>query len=102
MQMPVVYGMVIAKKVILKLWKTDKVPQFKMWLTELTEIFYMERLWDDTLGFLQYPNTLLVSAFYWYMYRQVGLPMSPIISETTSEDQRLEFPHTPYSTDKQN
>lgn len=41
MQMTLMYGMVIAKKVILKLWKTDKVPPFKMWLTELTEILHM-------------------------------------------------------------
>lgn len=64
MQMPVVYGMVIAKKVIFKLWKTDKVSQSKMWLTELTEILYMERLWDDTLIFLQYTNSLLVSLHF--------------------------------------
>lgn len=40
----VVYGMIIAKKVILTLWKTDTIPQFKMWLTEITNILHMEKV----------------------------------------------------------
>ncbi|CAI5660574.1 unnamed protein product [Oreochromis niloticus] len=43
-QTTVLFGMVIAKKIILTLWKTDIVPQFKMWLTELTALLHMERI----------------------------------------------------------
>lgn len=40
----IIYGMIIAKSVILKLWKSDSVPQFKTWLTYLTQILHMERV----------------------------------------------------------
>lgn len=36
--------MVVAKKIILTLWKSDNVPQFKMWLGELTALLHMERI----------------------------------------------------------
>ncbi|XP_027881709.1 uncharacterized protein LOC114149798 [Xiphophorus couchianus] len=78
MQTTVVYGMVIAKKVILRLWKTDKVPQFKMWLSNFTEIIHLEKLryvvgfsnkfcsiWQPVLDYLSRskvdPNTRSVS-----------------------------------------
>lgn len=38
------YGMVIAKKVILMLWRSDTVPLFKNWLTELISVLHMGRV----------------------------------------------------------
>ena len=43
-QSTIMYGMVIAKKMILKLWKSDTVPQFKIWLDELISILHMEKV----------------------------------------------------------
>ena len=40
----VLYGMVIAKKIILKIWKSDTVPQFKIWLSELIGILHIEKV----------------------------------------------------------
>ena len=36
--------MVIAKKMILKLCKSDSVPQFKIWLSELIDVLHMEKV----------------------------------------------------------
>ncbi len=44
MQRTVKYGMIIARKVILKLWKSDTVRQFKTWLTELTDTLHVEKV----------------------------------------------------------
>jgi len=43
-QSTITYGMNIAQSIILRLWKSDTVPQFKTWLTRLTGILYMERV----------------------------------------------------------
>lgn len=42
-QRTIQYGMVIAKRNILTLWKNDDVPSFKTWLAEVTSLF-MERV----------------------------------------------------------
>ena len=44
MQSTIMYGMVVAKKMILKLWKSDTVPQFRIWLSELIGILHMEKV----------------------------------------------------------
>ena len=38
------YGMVIAKKIILCLWKKASKPLFKSWLSELSSTLHLERL----------------------------------------------------------
>ena len=43
-QSTIMYGMVIAKKMILKLWKSYTVPQFKTWLSELIGVLHMEKV----------------------------------------------------------
>ncbi|KAI9538440.1 hypothetical protein NQZ68_014184 [Dissostichus eleginoides] len=35
-------GAVLAKKLILRFWKSDAVPTFEMWLREVGEILYLE------------------------------------------------------------
>ncbi len=49
-QSTIIYGMIIAKSVILRLWKSDTVPQFKTWLTYLTGILQMERVRYGVIG----------------------------------------------------
>jgi len=39
-QSTIIYGMIIAKSIILRLWKSDTVLQFKTWLTQLTGILH--------------------------------------------------------------
>ncbi|KAF3850911.1 hypothetical protein F7725_012683 [Dissostichus mawsoni] len=41
---PVFLGAVLAKKLILRFWKSDAVPTFEMWLREVGEILYLEKL----------------------------------------------------------
>lgn len=36
--------MIIAKKIVLPLWRSGTVPQFKMWLRELTALLHRERI----------------------------------------------------------
>lgn len=36
--------MIIAKKNILTLWKTDTVPQFNMWLSEIANVLHTEKI----------------------------------------------------------
>lgn len=48
-QSTIMYGMVIAKKMILKLWKSDTVPQFKIWLSEVISILHMEKVRYDMM-----------------------------------------------------
>lgn len=43
-QNTIMYGMIIAKKLILRLWKSETVPHFKTWLTELTSVLHMEKI----------------------------------------------------------
>ena len=38
------YGMVIAKRNILTLWKSGEAPSFKAWLSETTSLLHMERI----------------------------------------------------------
>nr|XP_057947055.1 uncharacterized protein LOC131140546 [Doryrhamphus excisus]XP_057947056.1 uncharacterized protein LOC131140546 [Doryrhamphus excisus]XP_057947057.1 uncharacterized protein LOC131140546 [Doryrhamphus excisus] len=38
------YGLIIAKKLILMLWKSVSVPSTKMWLEELTNTLHLERI----------------------------------------------------------
>lgn len=49
MQNTIMYGMVVAKKMILKLWKSDTVPQFKIWLSEVIGILHMEKVRYGTM-----------------------------------------------------
>lgn len=49
-QCTIIYGMVIAKKMILNLWKSDTVPLFKTWLTELTSVLHMEKIRYSLMG----------------------------------------------------
>ena len=37
-------GMVLARKLILRLWKSDAVPSFEMWLRELGETLHLEKV----------------------------------------------------------
>lgn len=38
------YGIIIAKKLILTMWKSERAPTSKMWLQELTATLHMERI----------------------------------------------------------
>lgn len=38
------YGVIIAKRLILRLWKSETAPTFKDWLSELTGVLHLERL----------------------------------------------------------
>lgn len=40
----VAYGMIIAKRCILKLWKSDSSPQFATWLREFIAVLHIEKL----------------------------------------------------------
>ena len=64
------FGMVIAKKLILRVWKTDSVPTYNLWLGELSNTLHLERLrcynedrgdtfdktWDPVLNYLKNVN----------------------------------------------
>lgn len=41
---PVFLGSVLAKKLILQMWKSEAAPTFEMWLRELGEILHVEKL----------------------------------------------------------
>ena len=43
-QHTIMYGMLIAKRLILMLWKSETVPLFKTWLSELTSLLHMEKI----------------------------------------------------------
>ena len=43
-QHTIMYRMLIAKRLILMLWKSETVPLFKMWLSELTSLLHMEKI----------------------------------------------------------
>ena len=45
-----VSGYCIEKKGILRLWKSDAVPSFEMWLRELGEILHLEKVCDKAWG----------------------------------------------------
>lgn len=51
--MVVAYGMVIAKRCILKMWKSDSPPKFEAWLRELVGILHIEKLRYEISGNLQ-------------------------------------------------
>lgn len=38
------YGLLIAKKLILKFWKNINVPTVKMWLDEMIRLLHLERI----------------------------------------------------------
>lgn len=38
------FSMTIAKRGIIKMWKSESAPQFEIWLRELTDIQHVERL----------------------------------------------------------
>lgn len=73
MQSTIMYGMVVAKKMILKLWKSDTAPHFRIWLSELIGILHMEKvrygmmdnlnkfsdIWEPFLAHLDKYNTEL-------------------------------------------
>ena len=44
------HGMLIAKRCILKLWKSDLVPTFETWLKELISVLHVERLRYELSG----------------------------------------------------
>lgn len=44
------YGMVVAKKIILKVWNKETPPCFEAWLTEFSNILYMEKIRFELLG----------------------------------------------------
>ncbi len=45
-----IHGMMIAKRCILKLWKSDLAPKFETWLRELLSILHVERLRYELSG----------------------------------------------------
>ena len=49
----VAYGIVIAKRCILRVWKSDLPPKFEAWLRELVGILYIEKLRYEISGNLQ-------------------------------------------------
>lgn len=49
----IMYGMVIAKRCILKLWRSDESPQFAVWLREFVGALHIERLRYVMSGNLQ-------------------------------------------------
>lgn len=44
------FGMVIAKKSILKLWNKDTAPTFDIWLIELSHTLHIEKIWFELSG----------------------------------------------------
>lgn len=46
----IAYGMVIAKRCILKLWKSDSLPQFETWLREFIGVLRIEKLRYEVSG----------------------------------------------------
>lgn len=40
----IAYGMIVARKLILLLWKSDSVPTYVMWIRELMNVLHLERL----------------------------------------------------------
>lgn len=52
LQRTIMYGMIIAKRVILNLWKSDTSPQFKTWLTDLTSVLHIEKIRYGMMGSL--------------------------------------------------
>ena len=44
MQNTFMYGVIIAKRLILRLWKSETVPTFQEWLSELTGVIHIERV----------------------------------------------------------
>lgn len=64
------YGMVIAKRLILRLWKSEAAPTFKDWLSELTGVLHLERLRYDL------SNRLKIFYRIW----------QPILDHITQED----------------
>lgn len=44
------YGMVIAKKIILKIWNKEISPRFETWLKEISSTLYMEKIRYETSG----------------------------------------------------
>lgn len=50
-QTTVLFVMIVAKKMIMTLWKSDTVPQIKMWLAELTALSQRDTLEDQLSEF---------------------------------------------------
>lgn len=44
LQNTLMYGVIIAKRMILRLWKSVTTPTFENWLSELTGVLHLERL----------------------------------------------------------
>lgn len=67
-----VNGMMIAKRYILKLWKSDFVPRFKTWLGELTGMLHVEKLRYDLSGnpqkFLKIWSPVLLRLRMWWTF----------------------------------
>lgn len=40
----VLFGMVVAKKLILRVWKLEAVPMYDLWLSDIENPLYLERL----------------------------------------------------------
>ncbi len=40
----ILFGMIIAKRVLLRMWKTDFAPKFEMWGRDLVSMLVVERL----------------------------------------------------------
>ncbi len=40
----ILFGMIIAKRVILRMWKTDLAPKFEIWSRDLVNMLVLERL----------------------------------------------------------
>lgn len=63
----ILFGTVIAKKLILRAWRSDIAPMYDLWLREMANMLYLERLrlyhedkgdtfdrmWDPVLQLLQ-------------------------------------------------
>uniref|UniRef100_A0AAQ5XLH4 Reverse transcriptase domain-containing protein n=1 Tax=Amphiprion ocellaris TaxID=80972 RepID=A0AAQ5XLH4_AMPOC len=48
MQQPLELGLIVAKKLILKEWKSPVAPSFRLWVTDMLSVIQMERLRHDS------------------------------------------------------
>jgi len=76
LQQSLMLGMVVAKKLVLKNWKSPSPPSFRMWITDMVSVIQMERLrhlrsdsmekfsaaWDSFLGHLDKLTTQSASS----------------------------------------
>ncbi len=80
LQQALTLGMIVAKRLILKNWKSSSPPSFWLWTMDIISVIQMERLW-----FLQTNDIEKCSAvwgsFLGYLDKQAAKPMSNVSYE---------------------